>query len=97
MRLRALFALAAALAGCAMQPQVPPGPGAAALGKVAVVAGSGAPEIRFEGFARGRAEGAAAGAGTTFLACAVYLNPGACAGPYCGASRPSLVTAVPWV
>ena len=56
---RILAALAVALhAGCAMQPQVPPGPGAAALGKVAVVAGSGAPEIRFEGFARGRGEGA---------------------------------------
>lgn len=83
---RSLVALAAALhAGCAMQPQVPPGPGAAALGRVAVVAGSGAPEIRFEGFARGRGEGVAIGAGTTFLACAASMGPGACAGPYCGA------------
>ncbi|HEX9184786.1 MAG TPA: hypothetical protein VF876_16130 [Burkholderiales bacterium] len=85
MKLRTLLALAAVLAGCAMQPQVPAGPGAAALGKVAVVAGSGAPEISFEGFARGRAEGAAAGAGMSFLACAASLGPGTCAGPYCGA------------
>ncbi|HET9734097.1 MAG TPA: hypothetical protein VFP62_02390 [Burkholderiales bacterium] len=85
MKWRALLALAAALAGCAMQPQVPPGPGAAALGKVAVVAGGGTPEIGFAGFAHGRAEGAAIGAGSTFLACAASMGPGACAGPYCGA------------
>lgn len=62
MRARALLALVAALhAGCAtLEPQVPSAPGPAALGRVAVVAGTEAPEIKFEGFARGRVEGATA-------------------------------------
>jgi hypothetical protein len=86
MRVRALLALAAALhAGCAMQPQVPPGPGAAALGKVAIVAGTDAPEIKFDGFVHGKVEGAAVLGGMTFLQCTATLSAGTCAGPYCGA------------
>jgi len=82
---RLLAALAAALhAGCAMQPQVPPGPGAAALGSVAVVAGTDRPEIRFEGFARGKGEGAAVGGGIAFLSCASLPAGSVCVGPYCG-------------
>jgi len=84
---RALLALAAALhAGCAtMAPQVPSAPGPVSLGRVAVVAGTEAPEIRFEGFVRGKGEGAAAGAGGTFLACTATMGHGTCAGPFCGA------------
>jgi hypothetical protein len=85
--LRWTLALAAALhSGCGtLAPQVPAAPEPAALGKVAVVAGTEAPEIRFEGFARGKGEGAAAGAGGTFLACAAAMGPGGCSGPFCGA------------
>ena len=84
MRRRAFLALAAALAGCAMQPQVPPGPGAAVLGRTAVIAGKEAPQIRFEGFARSRGEGAAYAGALTFLSCAGLPAGSICAGPYCG-------------
>jgi hypothetical protein len=84
MRRRAFLALAAALAGCAMQAQVPPGPGAAALGRTAVVAGKETPQIRFEGFARSRGEGAAFGGTLTFVSCASLPAGSICAGPYCG-------------
>jgi hypothetical protein len=76
-------------AALAFQPGCATPPPAAALedppGSFAVVASAAAPEIRFEGFAHGRAEGAASGAGLGFLACAAGLGHGACAGPYCGA------------
>lgn len=82
---RALLAFAAALhAACTTVPQVPPGPGAAALGKVAIVAGTDVPEIKFEGFAHGKGEGAATAAGVTLLSCVAMPGAGTCAGPYCG-------------
>jgi hypothetical protein len=84
---RALAVLVAvALAGCAsLAPQVPAAPGAPALGRIAIVAGEQAPEIRFEGFARGRAGGAAIGGGVTFLNCVAIGASSTCAGPFCGA------------
>lgn len=82
---RTLAALAVALhAGCATVPQVPPGPGSAALGRVAIVAGTDAPEIKFEGFARDKVEGAAVAGGLTLLNCVALLGSSTCAGPYCG-------------
>jgi hypothetical protein len=87
MRRWPLAALAALLhAGCAMQPQVPAGPGVAALGRVAVVAGKDTPQIRFEGFAHGKSEGAAAGGVATLFSCLATFGGGTCAGPYCGAA-----------
>jgi hypothetical protein len=83
-RATALLA-AAALAfqpGCATPPPSAQSP---TLGRFAVVASAAEPEIRFEGFSRGQAAGAARGAGTGFLACAAGLGYGTCAGPYCGA------------
>lgn len=87
MRARALLALVAALhAGCAtLEPQLPRAPERASLGRIAVVAGSDAPVIKFEGFARGKGEGAAAGAGVTFVSCLASMGPGTCSGPFCGA------------
>ena len=85
---RATAALAAAAlvlhAGCAT---APPASTAyqAALGNAAIVAAATDPEIRFEGFAHGRAEGALTGAGGAFLGCAAGLGLGTCAGPFCGA------------
>jgi len=83
---RAWLALAAALhAGCAtLEPQVPAAPDPAALGRMAVIAGSEAPKINFQGFAHGKGEGAAVGAGTTFLSCTSAMAGGTCAGPMCG-------------
>jgi hypothetical protein len=72
-------------AGCAsLPPQVPTAPGATALGRVAVVAGGGTPEIKFEGFVHGRAGGAAIGSGVTFLSCVSIGASSTCAGPFCG-------------
>jgi len=87
MRARGLLALVAALhAGCAsLPPQVPPAPDRAALGRVAIVAGSETPQIHFEGFARSKGEGAAAGAGGVFLSCVASMGPAACGGTFCGA------------
>jgi hypothetical protein len=51
---------------------------------MAVIAGTGTPHISFRGFARDKAEGAAAGAGVTFLSCTSALASGTCAGPVCG-------------
>jgi hypothetical protein len=87
MRARALLALVAALhAGCAAYgPQLPPAPERASLGRIAVIAGTDVPEIRFEGFAHSKVEGAAQGAGITFLNCLGAMGPATCGGPYCGA------------
>ena len=52
---------------------------------MAVVASGSEPQIRFEGFARGKGEGAATAAGSTFLSCAGGLGMGSCTGPFCGA------------
>lgn len=87
MRWRTLLALFAALhAGCAtLEPQLPRAPDRGSLGRIAVVAGGEAPEIKFKGFARGKGEGAAAGAGVTLATCVASMRPGACSGPFCGA------------
>jgi len=71
--------------GCANHPIVTPAPDASQLGKVAVVAASGLPVIRFEGFAHGRGQGVARGAGTTFTGCTGSLGRGSCSGEGCGA------------
>lgn len=55
------------------------------LGKVAVVATTHEPEIKFEGFARGKGEGAATGARKTFVPCLEELGRG-CSGAVCGAA-----------
>lgn len=83
---RVLAALVAVVhAGCASLPsQVPSAPGAAALGRVAVVAGGDTPEIKFEGFVHGRVGGAALGSGVTFLSCMSIGASSTCAGPFCG-------------
>ncbi len=69
---------------CAFQAGCAGGPPRAAefqgaLGKVAVVAAAGEPEISFEGFARGKAEGAARVATATFATCLQPLGHG-CSG-----------------
>ncbi len=73
-------------AGCAsLTPAAPSTGHQTRLGKVAVVAAAGEPDIRFEGFARGKGEGAVRSAGGMFLACASNLRPGGCSGEFCGA------------
>lgn len=52
------------------------------LGNVAIIAATQEPEIKFEGFPRGKGEGAATGAGETFMACAGGI--GGCSGDFCG-------------
>ncbi|MEZ5542734.1 MAG: hypothetical protein R3F42_11900 [Pseudomonadota bacterium] len=73
--------------GCAgLQVRVPTTDWQDTLGRVAVVSAGHAADIRFEGFAHGRGEGAAQGAGTTFLACMGGLGQGgSCSGEFCGA------------
>ncbi|HSN39638.1 MAG TPA: hypothetical protein VLT92_05535 [Burkholderiales bacterium] len=81
-----LAVLVALQPGCAsLTPQPPKTEHQAAPGKVAVIAAAQEPEIRFEGFARGAGEGAARGAGTTFLECTSSLGHGSCSGAFCGA------------
>jgi hypothetical protein len=71
--------------GCATTPTPPPALEPLGLGRVAIVASSAEPEVRFEGFARGKGEGALTGAGAGFAGCAAGLGHGACSGPFCGA------------
>jgi hypothetical protein len=52
----------------------------AELGTVALVAAAHPPEIRFDGFARSRSEGAARAGGATFAACMLPFAQG-CAPP----------------
>ena len=81
-----LLLVAVLHAGCvSYAPQVPPAPERASLGRIAVIAGTDVPEIRFEGFAHDKVEGAAHGAGQTFLMCLGSAGPSTCSGPYCGA------------
>ncbi len=58
----------------------------AALGTVTIVAAERMPELRFEGFAHGKGEGAAIGAGETFVTCLSGIGSGGCSGPECGAA-----------
>lgn len=75
------------LAGCASAPVVPQTRHQAEVGRVAVVAGSHAPDIRFKGFVHGKGEGALVGGGGTFITCAAGMAPGmgGCSGILCGA------------
>ena len=75
------------VAGCVSAPVVPQTRHQANLGRVAVVAGSRAPDISFKGFVHGKGEAALAGGGVTFLTCSAGLasGMGGCAGPFCGA------------
>lgn len=84
-RLASLLALTTALqTGCATAPPTVPGSDhQAGLGAVVVVAGQGTPEVRFEGFSRGRGAGALTAADTTFVTCLSALN-GRCQGSACG-------------
>ena len=69
--------------GCAFHVAVPKTQHQSTLGKVAIITTAQEPEVEFRGFARGKGEGAAKGAGTTFLACAGA--GGSCSGDFCGA------------
>jgi len=81
-----LSLVTALLMGCtSYAPQLPPAPDRDTLGRIAVVAGTDVPEIGFEGFAHDKVEGAAQGAGQTFLICLSTMGPSGCGGPYCGA------------
>lgn len=82
-----MLLLILALGGCATTEQLAPDSGYLAHpGTVAVVATGHVPEIRFEGFVRGRAAGAAAGAGGTLGACVGGMGGGGCSGSFCGAA-----------
>lgn len=81
----AVAALAVLVQGCATTPAPQRAIEPLELGAVSIVAADADPEIRFEGFAHGRAEGALTGAGATFAGCAAGLGHGACSGPFCGA------------
>src|SRR5262245_36887386 len=52
-------------------------------GKIAIVAAVHTPEVSFDGFARGKADGAARGGGATFAACLSPMGRG-CSGAFCG-------------
>ncbi len=54
-------------------------------GRVAVVAASEAPKLEFQGFARGKGEGAIRGAGASFGECLGAMSHGGCSGELCGA------------
>lgn len=75
--------------GCVTFPLKPVAPGTqyqATLCKVAIVAPSHAPEIKLEGLARSKGEGALQGAGKAFGACADMAVNGSCSGTICGAA-----------
>lgn len=73
--------------GCATQTLRAPETGwQDTLGRVAVISVAQLPDIRFEGFARGKGEGAARGAGSTVAACLGGLGRGGCSGEFCGAA-----------
>jgi len=84
--LAALLAAAVTLqTGCATAPpSIPGSEHQTGLGAVVVVAGQGTPEVRFEGFSRGRGAGALAAADTTFVTCLSALGGGSCQGSACG-------------
>ena len=73
--------------GCeSLNPPVPKTEYQTTLGRVAVVAGVQQPEVKFEGFARSKGEGAAKGAWDTFSSCAGAFGQGGCSGDFCGAA-----------
>ncbi len=81
-----LLQLAIALSGCASLEYRPPNTEyQTQLGTVAVVALERAPELKFEGFARGKVAGAATGAGNAFAACISGVGSPGCSGSVCGA------------
>lgn len=55
------------------------------LGRVAVIAADTQAGIDFEGFAKGKGEGAAHGAGSAFITCLGGMGQGSCSGELCGA------------
>ncbi len=80
------FLLGLALLGCASTGNKAPDTAHQTQpGTVLVVATESVPELKFEGFVRGKAAGAAAGAGGTFAACMGGMGGGACGGAACGA------------
>jgi len=56
------------------------------LGRVAILSAGHEAELSFEGFAQGKGEGAARGAGSTFVSCTGGLGRGGCGGEFCGAA-----------
>jgi len=56
------------------------------LGRVAVIGLQREAAINFEGFSRGKGEGAAYGAGSTFMSCMTGIGQGGCSGEFCGAA-----------
>ncbi len=73
--------------GCAaMQVNAPETAYQDSLGRVAVIGLHREAAINFEGFSRGKGEGAAYGAGSTFMSCMTGIGQGGCSGEYCGAA-----------
>jgi hypothetical protein len=56
------------------------------LGQVTVISIEQAPELKFEGFVRGKGTGAVVGGGGTFAACMGGMAGGGCSGSMCGAA-----------
>ncbi len=83
-KLSALLAMCV-VSGCATMDQAAPDVAYQwNLGQVAVVATEQEPEFKFEGFVRGKGEGAAIGAGGTLAACLAGFSGGSCTGWACG-------------
>ncbi|WPP44553.1 hypothetical protein [Pseudomonas sp. AN-1] len=70
---------------CSLTPTVPDTRYQTSLGRIAVVAAPRPPEVRLEGLVRGKATGAASGAGSSFLNCLGELGHSGCSGDICGA------------
>jgi hypothetical protein len=84
----ALALMLAWLSACATPapPDVPASDLRARLASAEILAGTEPPAISFEGFARGKLEGAGIGVVTTFTACVGALAHGSCEGSICGAA-----------
>jgi len=80
-----LAVVVALQSGCVTVPVAPNTQHQGTPGRVAIVATMQEPEIKFQGFARGKGEGAAVGAGATLIQCLGAGMAGTCSGPYCGA------------
>jgi hypothetical protein len=80
-----VLAAALWLGGCAsVDVKLPDTAYQASLGTLAVIAPEQLPAFKFEGFARGKGQGAATGAGGTFGACMSGMGGGGCSGDFCG-------------